>query len=143
MNEWKQPAFVKAFPDGCIRVCEGNESGAYEGWGTGIAFNPATGKFLVAEYSHCSCHGPEDVMCDPSEYDCLVEALRGKSDEDRVRPLVREPTSTSRLRSVQISFLYVDPRKLPSCCRHGDRSPSQRDGTFRRNPSTAPPCAAR
>lgn len=80
-NDWRESAFASTFPEGCVRVCEGNGGGAYEGWGTGIAYNPATGKYLVAEYSHCSCYGPLDSMSMHNEYDSLIDALRGSTNK--------------------------------------------------------------
>ena len=74
VNEWKEEAFAKTF-EGYQRVAEFNSNECYEGWGAGIATRD--GKFYVAEYSHCSCNDAFEGMGTPSEYDCLVDALRG------------------------------------------------------------------
>lgn len=76
-KDWEESAFASAFPAGSVRVMEFNDGGSYEGWGAGIAFDPATGEFLVAEYSHCSCNGPDEGMTGASRYDSLVDAVRG------------------------------------------------------------------
>ncbi len=76
-KEWEEMAFKEAFPPGSVRVMESNQSGSYEGSGQAIAFDPSTGEFLVAEYGHCSCHGPDEGMSAVSRYDSLVDAVRG------------------------------------------------------------------
>lgn len=76
-KKWEQEAFGRAFPQGAIRVMEFNSDEPYEGSGQAIAFDPTTGEFLVAEYGHCSCFGPDEGMGGVSRYDSLLDAVRG------------------------------------------------------------------
>ncbi len=76
-TKWKEKAFEKAFPERAVRVMEANQYDAYEGSGQAIAFDPETQEYLVAEYGHCSCDGPEETMKMFSRYDTLIDAVRG------------------------------------------------------------------
>jgi hypothetical protein len=58
---------------------EYNYAEPYEGHGAAIAQDPNTLEFLVSEYGHCSCDGPDEAMTMYNRYDNLIDAVRGVS----------------------------------------------------------------
>lgn len=76
--------FHGAFPDDSVIVAEHEYEGSWDGSGAAIA--ERDGVFLWAEYSHCSCYGPEDSMSQGIAA-TLEEAIRSighHQDEIRV-----------------------------------------------------------
>lgn len=64
--------FYGAFPSDAVIVEIWEDTGGYDGAGCALAKLP-NGHFMWAEYSHCSCDGPEDTMSSGTE-DTIEEA---------------------------------------------------------------------
>lgn len=89
---WEERAFLDTFPlTRFTPIAEYNGSrGGYDGYGAAVAQDPE-GKYWVAEYSHCSCYGPEDSMNGPygpeETYELALRRLGYvKSDLPKVEP---------------------------------------------------------
>ena len=77
--------WIKTFGDGVKSIRYFDHSGSYEGWGCAIA-TMTDGTFRTADYSHCSCGGPEDDMS-AVEYHATIEDARRATPEHQIADL--------------------------------------------------------
>jgi hypothetical protein len=70
--------FYGVFPSHAVIVEIWEDTGGYDGAGAALAKLP-DGQFMWAEYSHCSCDGPEDTMSSGTE--ATLEEARSRLSE--------------------------------------------------------------